>query len=537
MTQTARTRLACIALATAGLTGPAAAEAPRVHALTGARVVVEPGRVLESATVVLRDGIIEAVGADVPVPADARTWELDELTIYPGLIEPYAVRARAGAAEAAEPEDGGGPRPGGESEPMVRSEHSVTPYAADDDAARRLREAGFTTALAAPAEGIFRGTGAVLNLGAGGARDNLLRDGFGQFAAFDRAAAGYPGSLMGAIALFRQTVLDAGWYTAAHRAYARRPAQTRPRFDASLAALAAVAAGDELVVFETDGAFDTLRAGALAAELGLTAWVVGNGEEYRWLDHITAADLPHLLPVDFPETPAVPEQDDLTVTLADLRHWDEAPANPRRLLDAGLTIAFTSHGLADPKTLHANLGRARERGLTADEALAALTTTPARLLGIADRAGTVSPGKMGNLVVVEGDLFTDETKIREVWIDGRRYEIKEVLPPEVEPAGTWQLTVETPDGQKLPVTLILAGKAPSLSGTVSAMGSDPLPLSAAEVSAKSIEITFDSTGLGMPGSITFNLEIDGDQAAGNGVSPSGPFSISGSRTVKPEEAP
>jgi hypothetical protein len=264
--------------------------------------------------------------------------------------------------------------------------------------------------------------------------------------------------------------------------------------------------------------------------------VVGNGEEYKWLEQIAAAGLPHLLPVGFPEPPDAPDEDDLTVTLADLRHWDEAPDNPRRLLDAGLTVAFTSHGLAEAKTLHAKLARARDRGLSADEALAALTTTPARLLGIADRAGTVSPGKMANLVVVEGDLFTDETRIRELWIDGRHYEVKEVLPPEVEPAGTWQLTIETPDGQTIPVTLVLAGKAPALSGTVSAMGSDPLPLSAAEVSARSIEITFDSTGLGMPGSITFNLEIDGEQAAGNGVAPDGPFTISGSRTVRPEDA-
>ena len=208
----------------------------------------------------------------------------------------------------------------------------------------------------------------------------------------------------------------------------------------------------------------------------------------------------------------MPDEDDLTVTLADLRHWDEAPANPRRLLDAGLTVAFTSHGLAEPKTLHANLARALERGLTADEALAALTTTPARLLGIADRAGTVSAGKMANLVVVEGELFTDETRVREVWIDGRHYEVKEVQPPEVEPAGTWQLTVETPDGQQIPVTPGARGRRDVADAVPSPRWArEPLALSSAPRSrARRSRSASTAPRMGMPGTISLTLEIDGE---------------------------
>ena len=508
--------------------GRAAAAPPRVHALEGARIVVRPGQVIESGTVVLRDGIIEAVGPEVATPPDARSWDLEGLTVYAGLIEPYATRARPQA------DDEPAKRQGGHDNALVAPEASVTPYAADAEAARKLREAGFTTALVAPAEGLFRGSGALLNLGEGPAGDNLLRDGFAQFAALERSDAGYPRSLMGAVALFRQTLLDAAWYADARRAYENRPGQARPRFDSALAALAPTAAGDGLLVLETADAVDSLRLAGLVDELGLEAWLVGNGEEYKWLEPIAASGLPHLLPLDLPEEPKAPDEDDLTITLADLRHWDQAPTNPRQLLDSGVTVAFTSHGLAEPKQLHGNVARAVEGGLTADEALAALTTTPARLLGITDRAGSVEAGKMANLVVVEGDLFTAETKVRELWIDGRRYEIKESKPPEVEPAGSWRLTVETPDGQQIPVTLVLEGAAPSLAGTVAAMGSDPLTLSSAQVSGSSLEVTFDSTGLGMPGSITFSLEIRGDQAEGNGTSPSGPFTIAGSRTAQPE---
>ena len=523
--------IACAVLAAlAGGTGRADAAVPRVHALQGARIVVAPGQVIESGTIVLRDGIIEAVGAAAPTPADATVWDLEGLTVYPGLIEPYASRPRP------EAEEGVVPRQGGHANALVRPENDVTAYAASEESARRLREAGFTTALVAPAEGIFRGTGALLNLGDGSAGENLLGDDVAQFAALERSDRGYPRSLMGSVALFRQTLLDAAWYAEARRAYQRRPGQPRPPFDSSLASLAAVSAGDELIVLETADGVGTLRAAGLVEELGLDAWLVGNGEEYRWLEEIAQGGLPLLLPVDFPEDPAVGDEDDLTVTLETLRHWDQAPTNPRRLLDAGLTVAFTSHGLSEPKKLHANLARAIGRGLTADQALAAMTTTPARLLGLADRAGTLAVGKMANLVIVEGELFTEETKVREVWIDGRRYEVKETKPPEVEPAGSWKLTVETPDGQQIPVTLVLEGVAPSLTGTVAAMGSEPLALTGAEVSGKTVEVSFDSTGLGMPGTITLNLEIDGDRAEGNGVSPSGPFTISGSRSSQPPSA-
>ncbi len=524
--------IACAALAaTPGAAGPAVAEVPQVHALTGARIVVAPGEILETGTIVLRDGVIEAVGPAAATPADARTWDLEGLTVYPGLIEPYAVRAR--------PESDGEPvaRQGGNGNALVTPEHSVAPYASHAETARKLREAGFTTALVAPAEGVFRGSGALLNLGDGSPGENLLRDGLGQFVSFARGAESYPRSLMGAIALFRQTLLDATWYAAARRAYERDPGQARPAFDSSLAALGGISAGDELVVIETADAKGTLRAAALVEELGLRAWLVGNGEEYKWLGPIAESALPHLLPVVFPDQPAVPDEDDLTVELAALRHWDAAPANPARLLDSGLTVAFTSHGLSDPKTLHTHLASAIERGLSAEQALAAFTTTPARLLGIDDRAGTLSVGKMANLVVVDGDLFTKETRVRELWVDGRRHEIKETKPPEVEPAGTWALTVETPDGEQIPVLLVLEGAAPSLSGTVAAMGGDPLSLTSAEVSGTIVEVVFDSTSLGMPGSISFTLEIRDENAEGSGVSPSGPFTISGSRTVRPEVTP
>ena len=519
------------------LAAPAvAAWQPKVHALVGVRIVTEPGKVIESGAVVMRDGIVEAVG-DVTPPADARVWRVEDvaLTVYPGLIEPYSVRSWP---EPKEKDKGPQAPQGGHANALVRPERDMALYAADESAAKKLREAGYTTAAVAPKEGLLRGRSAVLNLGDGSVQKNLLRADWAQNVTLKPMPGGgddgaqYPGSLMGAVALFRQTLLDTRWYERSQAAYRRRPAQARPEFSSALAALGPVVAGKQPVVIETENVLDTLRASALVRELGLTALLVGNGEEYKRLAEVRSTGLPHLLPLAFPKAPKAAATDDLTVDLDALRDWDLAPGNPKQLIATGLPVAFTSHRLEDPKKLYESLHRAMERGLTAEEALAAMTTVPARLLGLLDRAGTIAPGKLANLVVVEGDLFVEKPKIREVWIDGERYEVKESKPPEAQPAGTWELTATTSDGQQVPVVLKLTGEPSSLGGTVEAMGSTA-ELASASISGKSLKLEFDGTPFGFPGRIDMTLEIAGDAATGSGDGPAGAFTVSGSRTAKP----
>lgn len=530
-----RPLVAALALLVAG-TGTAAAEPPPppgplgVHALTGARVVVAPGRVIEIGTVVIRDGILEAVGADVEAPPDARVWDLEGLTVYPGLIEAYATRNWPLDTEEGLPEP-----TAGDPSPVVHPEREIAAWGVEPAAASRLREAGFTTAAVAPREGLLRGWSAAFNLGDGPARETLLVPRVAQAVDLDaRAENGYPGSLMGSVALARETFLDARWYRRALASYERRPEQRRPMADASLAALSGAAAGDDPVVFETEDLLGTLRAAALARELGLDAWLVGSGEEYQRLDAIVAAGFPLIVPVDFPDPPE-PQGGELSVELEDLRHWRRAPANPAALAGAGLEVAVTSHRLDQPKELHAALARAVAEGLPADAALAAVTTVPARLLGLEDRLGTLEAGKIANLAVTEGDLFTEEARVREVWIDGTRHEIEERLPPEVEPAGEWELQIDA-GHQIVPARLVLEGAAPSLTGTLTVMGAE-VRLSGAEVSGSTVEIEFDGSPFGMPGAFEMTLDVEGERAEGGGSGPPGSFGVEATRVSKPDTTP
>ncbi len=517
----------------------AAAGPPAVHALTQVRIVVAPGQVIDSGTVVVRDGVIVAAGADVEPPADARVWDHEGHTVYAGLIDLYVPQSWP-EEEAAEP-------PGGGSSEMMRVVEPQGLHATreaawlglDDGTRSSLRGAGFTSALVVLEEGVFRGTSALLAVGDGEpARDLLVRSG-AQYAALRAPSGGndpedYPSSTMGAVAVFRQSLLDAGWYRRAWQAYERNPAQARPPVDRSLEALAAVLDGSQQLVFHTRDPLDSQRVLRLAAEFELDAALVGHGREYQILDTLTAAGLPLVLPLDFPQPPAVGDEDDpaYSVDLTQLRHWDAAPNNPQLLLDAGLTVVFTSHG-GRPVQLFENLARAIERGLTREQALAALTTTPATWLGVEDRLGTLEAGKLAHLVVVDGDLFVDKPNILETWVDGRRYEIKTNEPPKVNPNGTWELDLTAGGGMQFQMELVISGEAGAHTGSIGMQGGDSLPLSSATVSGSTLDIAYDATPIGLPGTITMSLSLGGDRLSGGGESPMGPFTITGSRTASP----
>lgn len=528
--------LALAATLAATFAAPPAARAddpdslPQVHALTNARIVQGPGRVLESGTLVLRGGVIEAVGADVPVPDDAKVWDFTGATLYPGLVESF--HTRDWPTPDADDEDAPALQ-GLHGNPIVHPERDMTFHAHDEGEAKELREAGFTSAVIVPEPGLLRGSSVLIATGDGTLHRNLLRRNVAQNIRLATAEDGYPNSLMGSVALLRQTLLDARWHADAQAAYAADPRQARPDYSVALESLGDLVAGEAPAVMESSSPDDALRLARLASEFDLDATLVGSGQEYRRLDALAATGLPFVLPVKFPKEPKVGEEDDFSLDLDTLRHWDRAPDNPRLLHEAGVSFALTSHGLPEPKKIHEMLAKAIERGYGADQALAALTTVPAERLGMADRLGTLDVGKLANVVVADGELFVEKTKIRAVFVDGHHYEIKESKPPSVDPLGTWAIVIDAGPGGQIPVTVTLTGTVEDLSGNIAAQGG-LLPLAEAEVSDDTVNFSFDSTPMGMPGSISFAMKVDGDSCSGTGTAPQGDFTFTGDRTARPE---
>jgi imidazolonepropionase-like amidohydrolase len=411
------------------------------YALTGGRVIVAPGQVVDPGVVVVRGGVIEAVGpaGSTLIPPDARVLDVKGKVVHAAFIDPYVPADRlAGKGPKRPPDDGEAASPGSAKRTAGPAAHPVAAVRAEDrvidtlvvkdDVADAYRRLGFAVVAAAPDAGVLRGAGAVVSLADGPVSGRVLVAQSGQYISLEPEAdaSDYPVSKMGAVAVARQAFLDADWWRDAEAAYAVKPAgQARPRFLASTAALVLAAEGKEAVVFDTTDVLALLRSARMAKEFKLKARYVSAGDEYRLLSEVTAARPDLILRVAFPQPDKLDREEEwLDVPLAKLRAYDRAPSNPKWVKDAGLEFSFTTAGLDDPKDFPKRVREAMARGLSADAALAAVTTVPARQLGLADRLGTLAPGRIANLVVETGEPFAEKTRAAEIWIDGARVELK-----------------------------------------------------------------------------------------------------------------
>ena len=490
---------------------------PRWHALVHATVVPRPGESLADATVVVRDGAIVALEAGAPPPAGARVWDCSGLFVYPGLIDAHL------AVET--------PRAEGEAQGRHWRHEMVTPQrsaldgpGAGAELRKELRALGFTAAAIAPSDGVFRGRAALVALGEpadelSARTAEVIADDVFQVIAFRgggfRGGGGYPTSEMGAIALVRQTLLDADHHARSLAVQARDPnGHEPPQPDRALEALAG---GSAPLLFDAADELQILRAAKVAAELGRELVVVGCGTEFRRLEAVAAAGAPIVLPLSFPEAPDVATRAKAEAhSLRDLMTWEQAPTNPRRLLAAGLTVALTTDDLESRGDFPERLRKAIAHGLAEDDALAMLTTTPARLLGVADRVGQVAPGMLANLVVADGALFAKDTKIRDVWVGGRRYEVNAAPAPDRK--GEWRATFERLGAHGRVEGRLVIGEGDALAVNVL---EQEIEARRVELDAGHLHFQLDGKELGIEGVLSFSGLFEGGELAGTLVEPDG----------------
>ncbi|MCC5855365.1 MAG: amidohydrolase family protein [Idiomarina sp.] len=425
---------------------------PTLVALTNATLVTEPGTRIENATLVIENGLIRSVERNNRAPAGARVIDATGYTIYPGFVDPYsnyAVEApgRAGPRGRSTPPQYSNERQGGNaSNAAIHAEKRwYETVSANTGNARGYIEHGFTTVQSARFDGIFRGRGTTVSLADRVANDIIYQPLTRHFASFDKGSSTqqYPNSLMGSIALIRQTLSDTAWYSEAR---GRQYEGAAVEFNAALEALRGLA--DTGVIFEASDEQNLLRATRVFGEFSVPLTVVGSGFEYTRLDEVRASGAKIILPLNFPAAPDVTVQfAELDVRLADLRHWERAPGNPAALANAGVDFAFTLHGMSSRSDFWPNIRKAIDHGLSPQRALAALTTVPAEMAGVADQSGRIAAGYRADLVVSRGDLFTDG-EIVSVWLQGKENSLKAMNPTKF--AGEYELNVR---GLDLKLTL------------------------------------------------------------------------------------
>jgi imidazolonepropionase-like amidohydrolase len=455
----ATTLAAAGALATLGATGavriPAAAraldavvhaQASYLYAIEGARIVPVTGPLIENGTIVFRDGIIEAVGPKVAVPAGAQVIAGKGLTVYPGLID---MGSTAGADMPPVPR-AENPQTTSDVERvkadyLLRAQFQVAdvvnPMA---PALARAAAAGITSVLVTPAGDAIRGQSALVNtalppedpqIGAVAQKRRtaiVLRAPVALHVTFSERPAGgaaYPNSLMGVVAFVRQSFLDAQHYQLMQQQAATNVrSAVRPQYDPALDAMQAALAGRLPVAFRGSSAREILRALDMAKSFDLTPIVTDAHEADQVAADLKASRAHVIVSLNYPTRPQTlaPEADE---SLRVLRARASAPKAPAALDAAGVVFAFSSSGSAEPRDFIRNAAKAVQSGLARDQALKALTLHAATIAGAADRVGSIETGKMANLLVTEGDLFDEKMTIRHVFVDGRMVNL-DVAPPQ-----------------------------------------------------------------------------------------------------------
>jgi imidazolonepropionase-like amidohydrolase len=392
------------------------------YAFTNATIIKDAKTTLTNATLLVKQGRIEAVGANLPIPKEAVIINCQGKFLYPSFIDAYSDYGFDA------PQGGGGSY----RSPSQMISKTQGPYSwnqalkselnhaklfnVDDAKAKELRKIGFGSVASHQMDGISRGTSVFVSLA--NQKENLVilkEQAAAQFS-FDKGSStqDYPSSLMGSIALLRQQYLDAKWY------------QSKPAQEGLNLSLQGFNANSSLPqIFETNDKWSALRADKIGDEFGVQYIIKGSGNEYQRIDEIKSTKATFILPLNFPQAMDLDDPTDARfVNVADLKHWELAPTNLGAFEKAGIPFALTSNGLKDQSSFLANLRKAMQYGLTEQKALEALTQTPAQILQVADQVGTLDAGKWANFLITSGPIFDEKSVVIENWIQGAGYVIQ-----------------------------------------------------------------------------------------------------------------
>ncbi|WP_081212433.1 amidohydrolase family protein [Salegentibacter sediminis] len=382
-----------------------------------ARIHVNPTTIIENGMFAIKDGKISAVGKNISVPANSQTIDLNGKEVYPSFIDLYS---EFGVEKPKAASNGNGqPQYDASREGYYWNDHirpdndPLSVFNFDKEKAGKLHKAGFGVVNTHLADGIIRGNGMLIALNPDGSNgDRILNQRSAQYLSFDKSVTSrqsYPTSKMGAMALIRQAYYDAAWYA-------------KGKADNKDLALEALNSNKNLLqIFTTDNLLDELRADKIGDEFGIQYTILGSGFEYERLDEIKESEATYILPLKFPDAYDVEDPFMASkVSLHEMKRWNQAPANLKILAKNKVPFTLTTQGIDAEKDFRKNLIKALEYGLSKEDALAALTTVPARLLGEENNLGAIKEGAWANFIITSGDFFDKETTLFENWVQGKR---------------------------------------------------------------------------------------------------------------------
>ena len=410
-------------------------------AFTNATIYVTPTAVLKKATLLIKDGKVDTVGKNVKIPEGTIITNLEGKTIYPSFIDAYSSFGISKPKRAVSRTRGtqyDASREGYYWNDHIRPDtNPISAFKFDGKKAKDLINAGFGVVNTHMQDGIIRGNGLLIALNPNASNAYRILDAkSGQYFSFSKSVQSrqaYPSSRMGAMALLRQTYLDADWY-------AKGNMQNKDM------ALEALNANKNLTqIFETGNHLDALRADKVGDEFGVQFTIVGSGDEYERVSDIKATNANFIIPINFSNAydvsnPLLAQQ----ISLRDMRKWNQEPSNLSVLSKNGVNFALTTHELKSVKSFHKNLQKAIKYGFDETKALSALTTVPASILGNSS-IGNLKSGSHANFIITSGNVFDAKTTIYENWVQGAKNIVSDMTIKDI--TGNYMLSVNNKNYQ------------------------------------------------------------------------------------------
>ncbi len=415
------------------------------YAFVHATIVKDSKTTLQNATLVIKQGRIEAIGTSVAIPKDAVVIECKGKFIYPSFVDAYSdygmepVNASNYSYRAPSQMLSNKKGPFSWNQALKSEVDHAKHFVVNESKAKELRKLGFGAVSTLQPDGISRGTSALVSLAKDRENMVILKEKTAAHFSFEKGSSTqeYPGSLMGSVALLRQNFLDAQWYKS-------KPAEEG--LNLSLERFTQNATLPQ--IFSATDKWNVLRADKIGDEFGVQYIIKGGGDEYQRIDEMKATKASFILPLAFPQTIDVEDPTDMRfVNMAELKHWELAPSNPAAFEKANIAFALTASGLKDVSSFMPNLRKAIQYGLSEQKALDALTTIPAQLLGVADLVGTLDQGKVANFFISNGPVFAEKTAIIQNWVQGTNHIVQSDLWTNL--AGTYQVTLGSKTGKLL----------------------------------------------------------------------------------------
>lgn len=428
------------------------------YAFTHATIVKDGQTTLQDATLIIRKGKIVSTGANAGIPKDAVVIDCKGKYIYPSFIDAYTdygvgtpQRERGGSFDFRAPAQLASNQKGayGWNQALRTDVDAARIFAVDNAKAKSLREAGFGTVLSHQKDGIARGTGVVATLAEEKENLVIVKEKASAHYSLNKGVSSqsYPSSMMGSIALLRQTYIDAQWY------------KNNPAAEGVNLSLQYWNDQQSLPqIFDAGGKWNVVRADRIGDEFGVQYIIKAGGDEYQRLKEMKATNATFILPLNFPQAMDVEDPNDARfVSLEDMKHWEMAPAEAGLFEKESIPFCITSADVKDAKQFFTNLRKAVEYGLSESKAFEALTRTPATLLGIYDKVGSLDAGKLANFIITSGPVFKENTTLFQNWVQGHAYEVKNEGWSGV--SGTYAVTVTAADGTQKSYSLLVKNES------------------------------------------------------------------------------